>query len=241
MKINLLLLLRGLGRFLAPLQRSGPPSVLLACILLSACSTARPQFAASTAAATGHNERAAAFAASASQSVTKIAATAAKMQDAIQKAQRDAQDIKGGRNAIDALQAHLALAQQVNEETQAAADAAQSNLKQARAEGEKTAADLTELKGKVEALAKQEAQAVKDKQFAVARQGEIQKDRDALAGRLDTLAGVLAIVAGLLAWSLFAHWTRGLETVAPWIGVGGPIAGGLFVGGSVFTYLRYLL
>lgn len=207
---------------------------------LVGCASVHPQIAPMVA-VSNHVERAAAYADSAAASVTKSATSAAKAREAIQAAQRDVQDIKDNHNAVESLQSHLALAQQVNEDTQAAAETAKAELKQARAESDQTATALVDLQHNADALAKQEAQAVKDKDFAVQRQGEIQKDRDKIAGRLNTLAWVLALVAGLLAWSLLSHWTRSLDTVAPAWAIGGPIIGGLFVGGAVFSYLRYFL
>ncbi len=210
--------------------------------LMTGCSTMRTQTpTVSTAMVSNHVERAAAYADSAAASVTKSATSAAKAREAIQAAQRDVQDIKDNHNVVESLQSHLALAQQVNEDTQAAAETAKAELKQARAESDQTATALVDLQHNADALAKQEAQAVKDKDFAVQRQGEIQKDRDKIAGRLNTLAWVLALVAGLLAWSLLSHWTRSLDTIAPAWAIGGPIIGGLFVGGAVFSYLRYFL
>ena len=210
--------------------------------LMTGCSTMRHQTpTVSTAVVSNHVERAAAYADSAAVSVGKSATSAAKAREAIQAAQRDVQDIKDNHNAVESLQSHLALAQQVNEDTQAAAESAKAELKRARAESDQTASALVDLQHNADALAKQKAQAVKDKDFAVQRQGEIQKDRDKIAGRLNTLAWVLALVAGLLAWSLLSHWTRSLDTVAPAWAIGGPIIGGLFVGGAVFSYLRYFL
>ena len=241
MKTSLLRILRGLARFLDHFQRTRMPPVLLACAMLCACSTVHPVTSISTAVVSNHVERAAAYTDSAAASVAKSATSAAKAHEAIQAAQRDVRDIKDNHNAVASLQNHLALAQQVNDDTQKEAESAKAELKQAKAESDQTASALMDLQHNAEALANQEAQAVKDKQAAVQRQKEIQADRDKIAGRLDTIAWVLAVVSGLLAWSLLSHCTRSVDDVAPWIGIGVPIFGGLFVGGSVFVYLRFLL
>ena len=96
---------------------------------LVGCASVHPQIAPMVA-VSNHVERAAAYADSAAASVTKSATSAAKAREAIQAAQRDVQDIKDNHNAVESLQSHLALAQQVNEDTQAAAETANRWRKQ---------------------------------------------------------------------------------------------------------------
>lgn len=216
----------------------------LGCVLMfmTGCAAVHPVSPlVATATVNGHVERAAAYAESAGAAVNKSASSAAEVRLAIAAAQRDAHELQDHSSVAESLRAHLAVAQNMNEETRAAAEAAWVNLQAERGEREKTAVALVALKEGALALERQEAQAVRDKLFAEKRERDIQKDRDQIAGRLNTLAWILAAVAGLLVWSLLSHWTRSVETIAPALSICGPIAGGLMVGGAVFGYLRYFL
>ena len=232
--------------------------IVIAALFTGCASVAHLAVAVSTAATAGHLSRGGAFvdsaaaaSAEAGSSLAKIAAAAEKARGHAEKLVEEGNGVAQTRvfpNGVWERGAQMqAVLGDVRAIQAAAADAqgkiAEVGAKLAAEKAERASAQtaLVALQASAAALEKQEAQAVQDKQVALVRQREIQKDRDAIAGRLNTLAWVLALVAGLLAWSVLGHWARSVEAVAPAVGIGGPIVGGLFVGGAVFTYLRYLL
>lgn len=144
--------------------------VFVLLVVLTGCATARKPVTVSTAVVATHAAQVVQHTAAATQAVAQSATHAAQTQTAIHAAQQDAtalQDHRDDQNAIESLQANLALAMTQNEATQAANETTKAELAKVTLASEQLEIARADLQKQTDALVKQEEQAVKEKQAAV--------------------------------------------------------------------------